>query len=83
MFSSGVRIGLATIRKKTWLIRKDRKTEKGECCVAVRGALFLRVAARPVVTGAVLASVAITAVSVFASVRTDYALLFVLLPFAL
>ena len=52
------------------------------CCVAVLGSLILGIAARPTVTGMGLATVSVTAVA--ASVAwTDYALHFVLLPFAL
>jgi uncharacterized membrane protein SirB2 len=53
------------------------------CCVVVRGSLFLCFAARPIVTGVSLASVTSASVSASVSAWTDYALLFVLLPFAL
>ena len=56
---------------------------KAACCVAVRGAIFPGFAARPTVSGMGLASAAATAVCVSVSAWTDYALHFVLLPFAL
>ena len=42
MFGSGARIGTVIIRKKTWLTRKDQKTVKTVCCVAVPGTTILR-----------------------------------------
>ena len=51
--------------------------------MAVRGSLILGTAARPTVSGMGLASVAASAGCVSVSAWTDYALLFVLLPFAL
>ena len=74
---------MASIHKRTWLIRKDQKKRTVVCCVVVRGTLFPGIAARPAVSGLFLATV--TPISVVASVSawTDYALLFILLLFHL
>src|ERR1022692_4620183 len=74
---------MVIIQKRTWLIRKDQKKVKNVCFVVVRGALLLGIAARLLVTGTFLATVSASSVSVLLSAWTDYALLFVLLPFAL
>ena len=73
MSGSGATTGMAIIHEKTWLTRQDQKKVNSVCCVAVRGTIFLKVAARPAVSGMSLAAVAAASVSASVSSWSDLA----------